>query len=82
VACSHERAERVPRSWVLERRTGVYKSFFLGERFKLQFPSELYNAFNHANLCLNGGDAEVEGPYLDAYENGHRTVQLVLRLVF
>lgn len=27
---------------------GIYRSFFLSERFKLQFRGELYNAFNHA----------------------------------
>ena len=31
---------------------GVYKSFFVGEKFKLQFRAEMFNALNHANLSL------------------------------
>ncbi len=41
-------AFRGPGSWNLD--LGIYKMFYLGERFRLQFRGELYNSFNHANF--------------------------------
>ncbi len=77
-------AFRGPGQWNLD--VGVYKSFRLTERYKLQFRSEFYNAFNHANLFLQGGDADVAVGdtlgYIDAFKNGRRTIQLALRLDF
>lgn len=68
---------------------GIFKTFFLSERFRLQFRGELYNAFNHANLFLasNGGDVDVSANgFVDAqkggFGNSHRNVQLALRLTF
>ena len=80
-AMNARNAFRGPGQWGAD--LGIYKSFFLGERFKLQFRGEMYNVFNHANLLLNSGDSDVaEFPYVDAYKDGHRTVQLALRLTF
>jgi hypothetical protein len=47
---------------------GIYKAFFLSERFTLQFRGELYNAFNHANLYIQNGNVDVSQaqPYIDA----------------
>jgi outer membrane receptor protein involved in Fe transport len=74
-------AFRGPGYWNMD--LGVYKSFFLTERFKLQFRGEMYNVFNHANLYVNNGDVDTSyNSFVDAYKDGHRTVQLALRLVF
>lgn len=77
---------------------GIYKSFFLSERFKLQFRAEMYNAFNHANLYVQNGSVNVSSSkYVDAAKGYNpalaiptagvnqpnlRTVQLALRLIF
>lgn len=46
---------RGPGYWNLD--LGVYKTFMLTERFKLQFRAEAYNLFNHANLYVVGAAA-------------------------
>ena len=70
---------------------GIYKSFFLSERFKLQFRSEFYNLFNHANLYTQTGDNDIGSgfTFLDARygltaigAKDLRTIQLALRLTF
>jgi outer membrane receptor protein involved in Fe transport len=38
---------------------GLYKSFFVGERYKLQLRAEMFNALNHANMTYYGGDMYV-----------------------
>lgn len=80
-------AFRGPGYWNVD--AGIYKTFFLSERFRLQFRGELYNSFNHANLYLvsGGGDVDVSGNnFVDAQKGGatnsHRNVQLALRLTF
>jgi hypothetical protein len=87
-AMNARNAFRGPGYWNLD--LGIYKSFFLGEKYKLQFRAEMYNAFNHANLYLASGDVDVSfNPYLDAAKGltvsggkDYRTVQLALRLTF
>jgi hypothetical protein len=86
-------AFRAPGSWNLD--LGVYKLFFLGERFRLQFRGEMYNLMNHANLYAQTGNVDIGSGYtlVDARKgynpalliptNGSfRTVQLALRLTF
>ena len=85
-------AFRGPGYWNVD--IGIYKTFFLGERFKLQFRGELYNAFNHANLYVQSGDVDVSSfSFVDAAKGynpqlvnptsgSNRTVQLALRLIF
>jgi hypothetical protein len=74
-------AFRGPGQWNLD--VGVYKSFTITERYKLTLRSEFYNALNHANLLLQGGDADVSGgSFIDAFKNGRRTLQLAIRLEF
>jgi hypothetical protein len=92
-AMSGRNAFRGPGSWNLD--LGIYKLFYLSERFRLQFRGELYNAFNHANLYAQTGSNDIGSgfTYLDARRgynenlliptNGSfRTVQLALRLTF
>jgi len=88
-AMTGRNAFRGPGSWNLD--LGLYKQFFLGERFKLQFRGEFYNLMNHANLYAQTGDNDIGSgfTYMDARygltANGVkdlRTVQLALRLMF
>lgn len=65
---------------------GIYKNFSLNERFRLQFRSEFYSAFNHANLRLLGDDADLSGGnrIITGAKGGgdNRNVQLALKLIF
>ena len=62
---------------------GIYKSFVIGERMKLQLRGEGYNFFNHPNLFVNTGDSDVSSiNYVSASYSGRRFVQLALRLSF
>jgi outer membrane receptor protein involved in Fe transport len=92
-AMNARNAFRGPGYWNAD--LGIYKSFFLGERFKLQFRAEMYNVFNHANLYVQGGDTDVSSgsSFVDAAKGfnpqlvsptsgSNRTVQLALRLIF
>jgi hypothetical protein len=61
---------------------GMYKTFRLNERFKLQFRSELFNAFNHPNF--DGPDRDVtSGSYgvISGASDG-REIQFALKLLF
>ncbi|HEU5237934.1 MAG TPA: hypothetical protein VFU37_12430, partial [Pyrinomonadaceae bacterium] len=40
---------------------GLYKTFSLTERYKLQLRGEFYNIFNHANLYVNPASLDIEG---------------------
>jgi hypothetical protein len=75
-------AFRGPGNWYFD--IGVYKNFALTERFKLQFRSEFYNVFNHANLFLNAGNVDVSSGAgnIGAFKDGLRNIQLALRLTF
>jgi len=84
-----------PGNWNLN--LGLYKSFFVGERYKLQFRTEMFNALNHANLYYVGYTSTlpyftnitgVYGPNVSAtgitpgIANPSRTIQMTLRLDF
>ncbi len=84
-----------PGNWNMN--LGIYKSFFVGERYKLQFRSEMFNAFNHANLYYTGYTSTIPyftnvngvyGPNLSTYgvtpgvTYPSRTIQMTLRLDF
>jgi len=72
---------------------GVYKDFKVKERYTLQFRGELYNALNHHNLYVAGGNADyAEVTSVQAAKGApggnpgpgdeRRNVQLALRFEF
>ena len=65
-AMNGRNAFRGPGYWNIN--LGIYKSFFLSERFTLQFRGEFYNLFNHANLYVQNGNVDVNQaqPFVDA----------------
>jgi hypothetical protein len=74
-------AFRGPGLWNLD--AAVYKRFKLSERYSLQFRSEFYNIFNHANLFVNGSEADIsQSEFVTASKSGRRNVQLALKLIF
>jgi len=62
---------RAPGLWNID--LGVYKTFALTERFKLQLRGEFYNMMNHSNLYVQGGSAESDNTQLGflAYQLGY-----------
>jgi outer membrane receptor protein involved in Fe transport len=75
-------AFRGPGQWNVS--VAAEKSFMIREGMKLKLRGEAYNLFNHANLIIAGGDADVSQsqPYVDAYKDGNRTMQLAIRFEF
>ena len=74
-------AFRGPGAWNLN--TGIYKRFYLTERYQLQFRAELYNTFNHANLFAGVGETDISGQdYVPADRRGRRNVQFALKFIF
>jgi outer membrane receptor protein involved in Fe transport len=79
---------RGPGRWNMD--LGIYKSFRLTERFKLQLRGEMFRALNHSDLILVQTDDDVRSiAYSDAKKgvvangpNQHRDVQLALKLMF
>jgi outer membrane receptor protein involved in Fe transport len=74
---------RGPGQWHFD--LAAEKAFKFRERFELLLRAEAYNIFNHANMFVNSGDADVSvGPtgFVDAYKQGRRHMQLSLRLNF
>ncbi len=73
---------RGPGQWNLTM--GIYKNFKLWkEGTALQFRSEFYNLFNHANLYADAGSADVSSyDYVPAYRDGRRNIQFALKFIF
>jgi hypothetical protein len=76
---------------------GVYKSFKLTERFRLQLRGEAFNLFNHANMFVLGSTADASSfQFVEAKRGGvatattapgqdtreHRNLQLGVKLTF
>lgn len=78
---SGRNAFRSPGNWNMD--LGVYKTFRLGERFRVQLRGEGYNFFNHANLFVSGASADVSSTsYIPATKSGRRDVQLAAKIIF
>jgi len=73
---------RGPGSWNVSVAVG--KTFSIRENLKLTLRGEAYNLFNHANLFVAGGDTDVSQaqPFVDAFKDGNRVMQLAIRLEF
>ncbi len=86
---------RGPGLWNVDM--SFHKTISLTERYKIQFRGEVYNIFNHANLFINGGSAEVNnqcrqfdditgfctrGGNVNAFKDGRRNVQLAIKFLF
>ncbi|HLY15849.1 MAG TPA: carboxypeptidase regulatory-like domain-containing protein [Bryobacteraceae bacterium] len=83
---------RGPGYWNLN--VGVYKTFNITERFKLQLRGEAYNLFNHSNLYVDGAAADtLTTSFIPACygcapvgtpqsENDRRNLQLAAKLIF
>src|SRR5262245_49844604 len=81
---------RGPGFWNLD--TGIYKKFFLTEKYQLQFRAEMYNTFNHANLYVNTNQTDISSfnyvpasrgirPFVGALPE-RRNIQMALKLIF
>jgi len=81
---------RGPGFWNLD--TGIYKKFFITERYQLQFRAEMYNTFNHANLYVTTSEADITSqdfvpaarglrPFVGALPE-RRNIQMALKLIF
>lgn len=74
-------AFRSPGDWNVD--LAVHKLFFVGERYKLDFQAQMFDAFNHANLYAGSGSADACCvTYIPASFYGHRNIQLALRFMF
>ena len=74
-------AFRAPGVWNLD--IGMYKSFAVSEKLKVQIRGEMYNMFNHANLYVEAAGADVSSTsYIPAEKLGRRDVQLAMKLQF
>ncbi|MGH9969837.1 MAG: TonB-dependent receptor domain-containing protein, partial [Pyrinomonadaceae bacterium] len=74
-------AFRGPGFWNMD--FAVFKNFRFGEEKSLQFRSEFYNVFNHANAFVVGGDADISSfDYVASRKLGRRFIQFALKFNF
>ena len=73
-------AFRGPGFWNVD--FGLYKMFQLRENLKLQIRGEFYNAFNHANMFVDGASAEVNTGFVPGFKDGRRNIQLAAKIIF
>lgn len=77
---SKRNAFRGPGYWNLDG--ALYKNFNITESKKLQIRFEAYNVFNHANLGISGGEAEVNTGFVPASFFGRRFVNVAGKFIF
>ncbi|MGH9842371.1 MAG: TonB-dependent receptor domain-containing protein, partial [Blastocatellia bacterium] len=88
VNMTERNAFRGPGFWNLD--SGIFKKFFIGEKFQLQFRAEMYNTFNHANLYAGAGEADISSLDFVPASRGitpiavveRRNIQFALKLIF
>jgi hypothetical protein len=73
-------AFRGPGFWNVD--AGLYKNFRVTEGSTIQIRGEVYNVFNHANMFLQGGTAEVNEAFVSGKRFGRRHVQLAAKFIF
>jgi hypothetical protein len=73
-------AFRAPGVWNLD--AALYKNFHITEQKRIQLRFETYNTFNHANLFVSGGEAEVNTGFVPAFFDGRRNIQLAAKFIF
>ncbi len=61
---------------------GMYKRFYLTERYSLQLRAEAYNVFNHPNLNNPGSQDVSAGAYVTTGYSGRRFFQMALKFIF
>ena len=77
---SKRNAFRGPGLWNLD--AALYKNFRVAEGKQIQLRFEAYNVFNHANLFVSGGEAEVSNGFVPAFFDGRRNVQIAGKFIF
>jgi hypothetical protein len=89
---SARNAFRGPGVWNLD--AALLKNIAITEGVKLQLRLEAFNVFNHANLFISGGEAEINtgattdqngntvGGYVPANFFGRRNIQIAAKIVF
>lgn len=82
-------AFRGPGFWNFD--AGIFKKFFIGEKFQMQFRAEFYNFFNHSNLYLTAFEQDISALDFVPVSRGltpvtglsdRRNIQLALKLIF
>ena len=74
-------AFRRPGYWNLDG--GIYKNLQITEDVSVQLRGEFYNVFNHANLFIDDGSVDISvSPFVTAFKEGRRQVQLAAKIIF
>lgn len=74
-------AFRAPGVWNLD--AALYKNFQITEQKRIQLRFETYNTFNHANLFVSGGEADISATdFVPAFFDGRRNIQLAAKFIF
>jgi outer membrane receptor protein involved in Fe transport len=71
---------RGPGSWTMDM--GIYKKFYLTEKYSLQLRAEGYNFFNHPNLNNPNAQDFSSGDYVTTGYSGRRFFQMALKFIF
>jgi outer membrane receptor protein involved in Fe transport len=74
-------AFRAPGTWNVD--AGLFKRFRFTDRFAMQLRLEAYNLFNHANLYLNGWEADISVTnMITCNRDGARRLQIAAKFEF
>jgi hypothetical protein len=74
-------AFRAPGTWNLDG--AVARTIAFNERVSLELRVEAFDVFNHANLFVSRGEADVsQTSYVPAFFDGRRQVQFGAKLTF